>query len=121
MFVFFEFTNAVRSRKKTRNPSNHKEKQRKRLVQRGEKHVTKSGNIIEAKQFKGQENCKCFRKCAERISVARQKQIFKDFYTFENWSSKVQYLRSLVQSVELKQEPKSIQSLKKKYSQTLII
>lgn len=86
----------VRSRKRMRNPQNHGEYKRKKLVQQGEMHVTKSGRIIQKKRFKAQRNCSCKRKCSRNIQIEAQKQIFKQFYQLENWCKKTLFLRSLV-------------------------
>lgn len=88
----------IRSRKRTRNPQNDKEMKQKRLVQHGDEHVSKSGSIIKRKEFHVQERCKCKRNCAETIDVTRQKEIFQQFYQFENWSKKQIFLWSLLKS-----------------------
>lgn len=102
-----------RSRKRTRNPQNHKEAKRKKLVQRGDEHVSKSGSVFKQKVFTAQEKCKCKRNCIKNIDVVRQEEIFGEYYQFENWSKKQLFLRSLVKSVEPKRKIVPIIPLKK--------
>lgn len=105
-----------RPRKRTRNPHNHKETKRKKLVQHGDEHVSKSGSIIKRKKFHAQETCKCKRNCSRKIDVVRQKQIFQEFYQFKNWSEKHIFLWSLMKSVEPKKKIIPIIPLTKKKS-----
>lgn len=101
----------IRSRKRTRNLKSRKETVRKAAVQRGEEHVTRNGNIIPKRQFTVQTNCKCRKSCSQNINIFRQKQIFDEFYCFENWSQKTLFLRSLVNSANLKE---NLDPIKKK-------
>lgn len=102
-----------KSRKRTRNPQSHKETKRKKLVQLGEEHVSKSGSKIKGKVFHGQEICKCKRNCSGKIDVQRQRDIFDEFYRFENWSKKRLFLWSLVQSHAPKAKVVPVKQLKK--------
>lgn len=101
-FWLHEATNMTnktfRSRKKTRNLKTRKESVRKALVRRGDQHVTKSGKIIQKKQFLAQTECKCKRNCSQSINTSRQMQIFQEFYRFNNWNQKTLSLRSLIKS-----------------------
>lgn len=101
------------SRKRTRNPQNHKEAKRKKSVQLGEEHISKSGSIIKGKLFHAQECCKCKRKCTVKIDVQRQKDIFDEFYRFESWSKKRLFLWSLVQSHDSKNKIVPVTQMKK--------
>lgn len=65
-------------------------------VQGGFENITNSGKAVAAKVFYEQTECVCKNKCAQEIDVDRQKVIFKTFYSFENWSKKTLFLRSLV-------------------------
>lgn len=86
------------TRKRTRNPQQHKEFKRKCLVQKGEEHTSKSGNVIKKKEFKVLETCSCSRNCYQIIDAARQRDIYNIYYKFENWSKKCLFLRSLITS-----------------------
>lgn len=104
---------ALKSRKRTRNPQNNEEAKRKRAVQLGEEHVSKSGLKIERKVFRAQDSCKCNRNCAMKIGVKRQRDIFDEFYQFKSWSQKTLFLWSLVQSHDVKKKIIPITQLKK--------
>lgn len=93
-----DFVSNERTRKRTRNPHTHKEYKRKLSVQSGITHITRSGNVITKKKFKAQRECICDKICHQKINVSRQKEIFKAYYSFENWSKKRLFLRGLVKS-----------------------
>lgn len=88
-----------KSRKRTRNPDTHKSFQKKMKVQNGLEYKTKSGRLIKEKTFHEQTECGCKKKCATKICVERQFQIFKVFYGLENWSKKTLYLRSMLRKM----------------------
>lgn len=102
------------SRKRTRNSETHQEIKRKKSVQHGDDRVSKSGKQIEGKSFHAQDSCKCKRSCAKNIDVGRQKEIFTQFYQFENWSKKRIFLWSLVKSFEPKPKIIPVTRVKKK-------
>lgn len=103
-----------KTRKRTRNPQNHKTFQQKQKIQKGLGYKTKSGNFVPPKKFYEQKNCGCKKKCAEKVNLIRQKQIFDTFYSLENWSKKTLYLRSLVQSLPRKENLHSVKCNTKK-------
>lgn len=103
-----------KSRKRTRNPNNHKILVEKMKVQKGLEHLSKSGKVIKAKEFQIQIECRCRRKCAENITAERQKQIFDTYYNFINWSQKTLYLRSLVKSTPPKENLNPIKTVRKR-------
>lgn len=88
----------MKSRKRTRNPENHKIFQQKSKVQGGLEYRTQSGKIVKAKTFYEQIECSCPKKCAQRIGKLRQKAIFETFFSLENRSKKILYLRSMIKS-----------------------
>lgn len=120
--MLFKFTDdeikRTKSRKRTRNPNDHKANIQKRKVQKGEEHTTISGKAIAAKVFQPQATCRCSRKCPQRIDSARQEEIFKCFYNFENWSQKTLYLRTLSKTVQVKENLSPIINLKKRNTHT---
>lgn len=120
--MLFKFTDneiiRTKSRKRTRNPNNHKANIQKRKVQKGEEHTTISGKVVAEKVFQSQATCRCSRKCAERINSARQEDIFNCFYKLENWSQKTLYLRTLSKTVEVKENLHPIINLKKRNTHT---
>lgn len=79
-----------KTRKRTRNPSQHIASIRKRLVQSGKAHhhVKEKNKIIPAKLFIGQILCACRFKCSSKIDIHRQQFIFEAFYALETWSQK---------------------------------
>lgn len=91
-------SNKQKSRKRTRNTEQRKIQQQKLKVQSGLEHTTKSGQVVQAKQFCEQVECICNKRCAQKIDIDRQKAIFNAFYTLENWSKKTLFLRSLIKS-----------------------
>lgn len=114
----FNFTDnqikRTKSRKRTRNPGDHKSNIRKRKVQSGLEYTTSSGNVVAEKNFQPQVMCRCPRKCPQRISVVRQEEIFDCFYKLENWSKKTLYLRTLSKRVQAKEKLNPIIDLKKR-------
>lgn len=106
----------LKSRKRTRNNKNHKSYKYKQLVHKGEERVTVSGKIIPKKQFAATERCACKFKCAEKINVDRQFEIFKSFYDLENYSKKNLFLRSLTKREPVKKSSDPIISNKRLYN-----
>lgn len=92
------------SRKRTRNIEQHKQYQQRVKVQSGLEHITKSRKVVPAKVFCEQTDCKCKRKCAVKINIARQKTIFETFYGLPNWSQKTLFLRSFMKSRPTKED-----------------
>lgn len=101
-----------KSRKRTRNPNEHKIYEKKQKVQKGEQHTTNAGKVIEKKSFRPQKNCRCKRNCAENINSNRQEEIFSAYYKFENWTRKTLFLRSLTKKISVKENLKPIINLK---------
>lgn len=93
----------MKSRKRTRNPKNHKVSQQKSKFQRGQERKTKSGKIMPAKVFCVQIECNCTKRCAQKIGQSRQKAIFDTYYSLENRQNKVLYLRSMVKIRPMKE------------------
>lgn len=86
--------NCPKSRKRLRRPNFHKEFVRKQKVQKGHEHFSRSGKLIPARIFTAQDVCKCNKKCAEKIDVQRQYEIFQTYYyQFNSWTSKTLFLR----------------------------
>lgn len=92
----FDDNNGGKTRKRTRNLEKHKSFQQKSNVQRGLEHKTKSGNIVKRKTFQAQVECVCKKKCAEKINVKRQNEIFETYYKLKDWSKKMMFLRTMV-------------------------
>lgn len=67
---------------------------RKKAVEEGFEHKSKSGRVMKAKVFEIQTLCPCSRNCPSIIDVSRQKEIFDAFYQSFNWSSKTLFIRS---------------------------
>lgn len=105
-----------KSRKRTRNPTKHKAYEKKRKVQTGGEHETKSQKIIEKKEFHVQITCRCKKMCAERINALRQGQIFKCFYELKNWTQKTLYLQKCVKKVAAKENLNPVIRLKERNS-----
>lgn len=103
-----------KTRKRTRNPDQHKIFQQKVKVQKGLEYETKSGKTVKAKIFKNQTKCDCKNECAEKIDSNRQKEIFDIFYGLKNRSEKIFYLRSLTKCLSMKDDLKSVRCNAKK-------
>lgn len=71
-------------------------------------------NMTEQKIFSGQVNCTCKKKCAEKIDVYEQKEIFTKYWNLRNWSSKVQFLRALVKTSAVRENLNPIIQVKKR-------
>lgn len=87
------------SKKRIRRPTIHKKYLAKQKVQKGLEHFSRNGNLIPAKTFNVQTECKCNRKCSENIDVQRQYEIFRSFYGLSN---KTLFLRGCVSRTEVK-------------------
>lgn len=59
-------------------------------------HISKSGRVIPPKTFSQQLVCPCKKKCAEKIDIVCQKEIFDTFYNSYNWTNKTLFLRSCI-------------------------
>lgn len=109
-----EITRNVKTRKRTRNTEKHKSFQQKARFQMGLEYKTKSGKIVTKKTFHEQTKCDCKRKCADRIDVIRQKQIFDAFYSLKDWTQKTLYLRSVTKGLPNKNDLRSVKCVPKK-------
>lgn len=103
-----------KSRKRTRNPKQHKAYGKKQKVQKGEEYTTNTGKVMKKKIFQPQSTCQCKRNCAENINCNRQKEIFDCYHKLENWTEKTLYLRSLTKTTSAKENLNPIISLKKR-------
>lgn len=104
-----------RSRKRLRNPKEHKVFRLKSSVQQGKAHVSKKGKLITAKTFILQTKCCCPRNCYQVIDAARQKEIFNVYYNFENWCRKCLFLRSMVDIYPRRENLKLVITTTKSY------
>lgn len=105
----------LKTRKRTRNVEKRKVFQQKDKVQRGLEHITKSGNIVNAKIFREQIECgSCKKECCQKIGAARQKEMFDTYYGLENWSKKRLYLRSFIKTLPAKENLNSVKCTTKK-------
>lgn len=64
--------------------------------------------MIPAKKFTPQSTCKCRRKCADKISINRQKQIFDNYYEKSSWVQKTLFLRARVKQFKAKNKKSSM-------------
>lgn len=48
------------------------------------------------KSFQLQINCQCKRKCADKIDVLKQQEIFEEFNKNNDWPNQTRFLRSLI-------------------------
>lgn len=94
MFSFIEQPN-----KRLRRYETHKNFLAKQRVERGLEHITKKKKVlIKKKMFKSQSSCKCSgviskMNCPQKITIARQKQIFDSFYGEMCWTQKTLFIR----------------------------
>lgn len=68
----------------------------------------------EKKSFKIQINCMCKRKCAERIDVLNQREIFENFNKLDGCPNQTRFLRALISNQPTKENLDPIISTKKK-------
>lgn len=54
------------------------------------------------------------KKCADKIDVVRQKEIFDDYYAMTNWTQKTLFLRSLSQTSLLRKQLNPILNMKER-------
>lgn len=64
--------------------------------------------MIPAKKFTPQSTCKCRRKCADKISIDLQKQIFDNYYEKSSWVQKTLFLRARVEQFKAKNKKSSM-------------
>lgn len=84
---------AIFSRKRKRNDDAHKKN-----VELGKEHLTKSGNIVQAKVFESQTICKCVPYCSTKIVIERQQELFNTFYYESNHAQKTLLRRASVKT-----------------------
>lgn len=103
------FSFIVRPRKRAIRYKTHKAFISKTLVERGLEHVTKKKRkLIPQKVFGVQSSCKCSKgkkkklNCNEKITAARQKQIFESYYEEMSWTQKSLFIRSSVKRQPVK-------------------
>lgn len=94
--IDFNIISSGRSKKRRRNPHLHKVSIAKDKVEKAKARVLKSGKAIRAKAFQYQANCKCKRKCAEKIDIVRQNEIYNVYYNESLWMQKTMFIRSSV-------------------------
>lgn len=99
--IFSDDSTSTHLSRKKKKRSDTKRILQKTAVERGMKHLTKSGKIIEAKNFSCQTLCRCDKGCGLKIDVVRQKEIYDAFYN-TNWSSKTAFIRSCVRRIPIK-------------------
>lgn len=94
-FITDESTSGLKLSRKKKKRNDTKRILRKIAVERGLRHTTESGKIVEAKPFSAQTLCRCDKGCGLKIDVLRQKEIYDEYYSF-NWSGKTSFLRSSI-------------------------
>lgn len=117
-FIGIQTTHRKLSRKRTRNPKEHKANRKKQNVQKGEEYMTASGKTVMQKVFHAQTTCLCTRKCSQHINSERQKRIFNTFYELQNWTQKTLFLRTLFKRAQVKENLNPIINLAKRNTQT---
>lgn len=66
------------------------------------------------KSFNLQVNCICKKKCAERIDILKQQEIFENYCKLNDWPNQTRFLRALISSRPMKENLDPINSSKKK-------
>lgn len=110
--VFF----IVSTRKRLKRFQTRKSFIAKQRVERGHEHVTKKKQkLIPQKVFKPQTKCKCTGKkesdCPQKITIARQEQIFSIYYQEMCWSQKTPFIRSSVKRQPVKSKKSLLYAL----------
>lgn len=68
----------------------------------------------EKKVFYAQVNCLCKKKCAERIDILKQQEIFEEYNKLNGWPAQTRYLRALISSRPTQENLDPIISTKQK-------
>lgn len=77
--------------------------------------ATKSKKKVKiAVTFNPQISCPCKKRCAERIDVVSQRDVFNIYHGYSKWTRKVLYLRSIVERKAAKENLNPRQNIKKK-------
>lgn len=93
--------NQIKSRKRTRNPTKHKQCVAKLCRNSGKRYVNEKGNICEGKVFLNVP-CKCRMQCDEKISSDDRKAIFELFWSMADFGKQNCFICGLVQKSEVK-------------------
>lgn len=93
--------NQIKSRKRTINPTKHKQYVAKLCRYSGKRYVNKKGNICEGKVFLTVP-CKCRMKCDEKISSDDRKAMFELFWSMAVFGKQNFFICGLVQKSEVK-------------------
>lgn len=96
-----EYKNQVRKRS---NPEEWKRNIMKKKKVKGECHTSYSGKVIEKRQTGGQ--CKCPRKCFDKVDRAELQFLISCVNKFDNKNSQDTYLQSLIEIVPVKRPKK---------------
>lgn len=94
--------NIPKSRKRTRNPDQHKQNIAKNARNSGQRYVTKKGKIIEEKTFQDVP-CSCKMKCNDKITQIQRKALFDAFWKMGNFKRQNTFICGLVQKSAVKQ------------------
>lgn len=79
------------------------------------KKLNKSTKQKAEKTFEAQVNCRCNRRCADRVDVLAQKDIFENYHGLKSWSEKTKFLRSIVKRDPVKDNESNVRvNLKKR-------
>ena len=93
--------NKPKSRKRNRNPDQHKQNIAKRCRNSGKQYVTKKGKVCEGKVFSNIP-CNCRMKCNNKISSDERKSMFESFWNMAEFGKQNSYICGLVQRNEVK-------------------
>lgn len=86
----------------------------KQSIERKKNDGKKKIKVKEKKSFNLQVNCICKRKCAERIDILKQQEIFENFNKLSDWPNQTRFLRGLISSKPTNENLDPIISAKKK-------
>lgn len=93
--------NEIKSRKRTRNPTKHKQYFAKTCRNSGKRYINKKGNICEGKVFLNVP-CNCRMKCDDKISNDDRKAMFDLFWNMADFGKQNSFICGLVQKSEVK-------------------
>lgn len=94
--------NKIKSRKRGRDPSLHKQNKAKHGRNSGQMYVTKKGKIICEKTFRD-TLCSCKMKCNDTITALQRKSLFESFWEIGDFRRQNAYICGLIQQNEIKQ------------------
>jgi hypothetical protein len=91
-----------RGRKFTKRTTREAKEQRKIFRNRGQKYVTESGKVVNARVFRSLSSCRM--KCSERFDEAALRKLFAEYWSAGDRTKRADYLAKLITSKPKRRE-----------------